>query len=708
MLIRIKFFIFFLIITSTLSASSFGYYLSEKEFLFPVKQDTVKKKLADTSFRIQADTLQKKSPPTDKPLTQPKDTSQLMKQAVKDSLLVKSDSIKVIEDTIPAIRDSMAIHYFYQSFDNFTLGKIYPLDTSLHGIQNYDPSYRAGTYYASLGNVGLPAKNLQFEPQINEGFNYVTSPLDIYTYRNKDVKYYRLFRPFTEIFYVMGPKKENNLRVLLTQNVSRGLTLGVRFKFINAPGIYQKQRSDNKNLYVTARYSTRNGRYGFVSNYIHDKLITQENGGLKSDSAFIFSLETNRALIDVNLQDATNTYKKGSVYFNQYFNLGKAPSITTDSLGNKIKHEGLPLGRLSHTLFIERKQFFFENVASDTLFFAGFDEILNKDNTFDSTSIVRIENQFQWSNINYKLHTKEMPLYLYFGIKQQHIKVSDTTSYQKINNLIPKAGISVFLFNSFRLKADAFYVMGDHNDGDYSLSARLSQQLGTKERNFGYLSFAGKISKQSPSYFYNLYRGNYLRWENDFTAENHLTLQASYSFKGIKASIKHQKFDNYIFMDQSAHPSQTEITQSVLSAALDLNMKYKDFTLDAHLVYQKPKSDSLLRLPELLGSVSINYTKALFKNATTIQPGIEVFYNTEYFADAYMPATRSFYLQDEKKIGGAIYADFYLNFTIKNTLFFFKYQHFNAAVTGYNYFQVPHYPMQDYAIKFGIIWRFMD
>ncbi|MCK4638509.1 MAG: hypothetical protein KAT33_03750, partial [Bacteroidales bacterium] len=61
-----------------------------------------------------------------------------------------------------------------------------------------------------------------------------------------------------------------------------------------------------------------------------------------------------------------------------------------------------------------------------------------------------------------------------------------------------------------------------------------------------------------------------------------------------------------------------------------------------------------------------------------------------------------------KKIGNYFYADVFLNFKIKRVLFFVKYQHFNAGFSGYNYYTVPHYPMQDAAFKFGISWKFYD
>ncbi len=699
MLARFKYIITVVILASTLLKPSFANeFMLESPSILSINQDTTKKKALKKDNRLQIpiaqDSIAKTKPVQDSLLSNLVDTNLA--------------HLPMMEDSIPGIQDSSLVQYFIANIDSFALGRIHNIDTSLYNRHNIDPSFGVGKYYASLGNIGLPAKDLIFRSKTSEGFNYVNSSLELYTYNNKDVKYYRVFRPFTDILYAMGPKKENTLRLIHTQNLSRGLNIGLNFKFINAPGSYQQQFSDNKNLYVTTRYSTRNGRYGFIANYIHDKLIVEENGGNKSDSAFKYSLEVNRALIDINLSDAQNTLKKGGFFLNQYFNIGKAPYIERDSLGKKKIHHGLPLGRITHSMQYERRQYIYEGVSADDEFYEGYDEILNTTSTFDSTSITKFENEFKWTNLGYDIQIEDKPIYMYFGVKHQHIEVVDTLSKQVFNHLIPKAGLSTFLFKSFRLKVNGYYVIGDHNDGDYSLNARLSQVLGTDKKNLGIINLRAEIAKQSPSWFYNLYHGNHFRWEEDFKAENYLNFEVKYSFKGITAGINYQKIDNYIFMDKTAHPDQTDLTQTIYTATLDYTKKIKDFNIDAHLIYQKAKSDSLLRVPEFIGHLSVNYTKSLFENATTIQPGIEIFYNTSYFADAYMPATRSFYLQNSDKIGNAVYADLYLNFIIKNTTFYFKYQHFNAALTGFNYYLVPHYPMHDYAIRFGLIWRFLD
>ena len=109
-----------------------------------------------------------------------------------------------------------------------------------------------------------------------------------------------------------------------------------------------------------------------------------------------------------------------------------------------------------------------------------------------------------------------------------------------------------------------------------------------------------------------------------------------------------------------------------------------------------------------MADVAIFVTLPLFKGATTIQPGISLYYNTSYYADAYMPALRSFYAQGNKEIGNFVYADIFFNFRIKRARMFFKYSHFNSLFGTYDYYMVPSYPMMDAGFRFGISWKFFD
>ncbi len=83
-------------------------------------------------------------------------------------------------------------------------------------------------------------------------------------------------------------------------------------------------------------------------------------------------------------------------------------------------------------------------------------------------------------------------------------------------------------------------------------------------------------------------------------------------------------------------------------------------------------------------------------------------YNTEYYADAYMPALRAFYSQQSYKTGNYPYIDAFVNIRVKRAKMFLLVEHLNAGLMNYDYFMVPSYPMPDRAIKFGIAWAFYD
>ncbi len=147
---------------------------------------------------------------------------------------------------------------------------------------------------------------------------------------------------------------------------------------------------------------------------------------------------------------------------------------------------------------------------------------------------------------------------------------------------------------------------------------------------------------------------------------------------------------------------------TVLNLHLGKVFNVGNFSFDTRIVYQKASKEEAIRIPEFIGDLSIYYTKALFKNASIVQIGIDFLYNTSYKAYAYMPATRSFYVQNNKTIGNYIYADVFLNLQVKRARLFLKYINLMSLFNMYDYYTVPSYPMQDDGIRFGVSWMFYD
>src|SRR5690554_6249188 len=84
-------------------------------------------------------------------------------------------------------------------------------------------------------------------------------------------------------------------------------------------------------------------------------------------------------------------------------------------------------------------------------------------------------------------------------------------------------------------------------------------------------------------------------------------------------------------------------------------------------------------------------------------------YRSGYYADAYMPATQQFYLQDDFNVFAYPVVDAFFNFRIKRTRVLFRYNHANSyAMRQPGYFVTPYYTGLNSMLDLGINWSFFD
>ena len=129
------------------------------------------------------------------------------------------------------------------------------------------------------------------------------------------------------------------------------------------------------------------------------------------------------------------------------------------------------------------------------------------------------------------------------------------------------------------------------------------------------------------------------------------------------------------------------------------------------IAFQQVHPD-VLSLPALAVSSS-NYIEHVFNFKSTEGKlktiiGFDLFYNTSYYANAYMPSMAIFYQQQEKQLGNYPYVDVFLNVRLKRVRFFMNYEHINSGWLEKNFFTTLHYPMDQRYLKIGISWTFYD
>jgi len=606
-------------------------------------------------------------------------------------------------------RDSTVVSFFYNDFEKIGQLNTHAYDTSLAGFQNYDPLYRKDRFAANLGNIGSNYRSLVPYPFTRaSGWDFGIHSFDAYMYLNDSVKYYKIFKTFTEVAYFQGPKKENTFHAIFSRNLYKSLNLGFDLRVNNAPGAYNRQKTNDINFVLTLQYITKNKRYGFISNFIFNRLKNYENGGIKYDTAFEQNVEKNRQAYQINLVSAQNRMKESGFYTKHYFNLSRHAKDENDTSFLKGRHA--ELGRLTYAFYFNRQVQNFLDDYQDTAFYENI--YINASTTRDSITIDRIVNELNWSNPTFKKDRKLRLLQLEAGIKQQYIHLTYTDSlvfqHRYFLQYIPKAALYFHPFSSLLLEAHGDYVLGDYNEGDFSMKVNLSTILGKQDRNAGTITLSGIYSLQQPGWYYNHYIGNNFKWDTAFNKQGLISGGFDYRFRFLNAGFNFNRITNYVYLDSTAHPGQFRNEFGYMYVYFNTDVNLWRFKIRTQLVYQTIQGTTVIRLPAFMGNLTVFYSQPLFKGAALLQPGMNFYYNTKYYADSYMPALRSYYLQDSKQIGNYLYMDVFINLRIQRARIFIAYTNWGSFFEGRNYFSSPHYPGQDAAFKFGVSWRFHD
>jgi len=604
--------------------------------------------------------------------------------------------------------DSNAILHFSNKLDIYSPLLLVPLDTTLIDFEAYDPLFKKTPFSASLGNVGLAYKNLEFDYLKTTGFDYGVHAFDAYLSNPEDILYYVNPRPYTEVSYVTGAKKEQLLSVKHDQRVLKRLTVGIDFDLINSLGTYQQQKSNNHNLALKTHFYTEDLRYGILANFTNGRINVEENGGILYDSIYEQDIEPSRSIIPIKLANASNKLRKSGVYLQQYFQLSqKSKSVRVDSTESERRRIKIRFGRISHSFNYKRNSLAYYDQAVDTLNYP----VIYQDSliTYDSVFFQHVENTFSWSNADYLNRINPQPFLILLGIKHQLAEVSDTLTKTTFSQFSPYGSIEISPAPFLDIKGSGSYVLsGEQYQGDFDLSAMATLQIMHTKPYKTTLNFEMNFDNHAAPYFFQHYYSNHFRWDNGFNKVKTNGISAFIAMSRLKAGFDIYKMKDYLYFGVDTLPKQYNQSIEVLKIYLNNQFKIGKFDVDGRFVYQKASVEEIIRLPEFMAYFTFTFNWRLFKGALHNRTGFDVYYYSKYFADAYTPATRSFYLQNEKEVGDFMHIDAFLNFNVKRTRFFLKFQNVLSGFGQRNFYTVPHYPLQDMAFKFGLSWRFHD
>lgn len=648
--------------------------------------------------------------------------------------------------TIPS--PSLPIDSTFVTYSNFHLDSIFLntskiVDTSIFEANVFEVLERNNEIFSTLSNTGLAHKSMRFNPIQPIGFDMSLPAYSIYIQNERNMISYQSVLPYSEVRYVMTPSdKEQHLNVRFGRQFAPRLFISFAINSELSPGIFTNSKILNNYIWINAHYFTKNQRYGVTAYYYRNKLEMQENGGIVNDDLYTSHTESDNSVIPTNLTNATNLIKSSGAGIEHYFNLLPQTTkvsveehlpqavdsliidslrFTNDSIIDSIgiryetKKRKFTLGRICHEFNYQRNQLFYNESSPSVAFYQPYDTLLNRSKTTDSTFVQAFRNTLKWNSLGYQKYNDDIPFFVYAGLTHGFYNVKsydyiedETILARNYQQLSVNGGIIVNLFRSTRITGQAELITLGYQIGDFQIKGQWKQYIGTSSRNWGQATFDVDIKRQSANWFEESYYSNHFRWNNQFKAATYLTFDLKYRYKSYCIGVKQTSIANMIYFGTDARPTQFDGMFSIREAYLSFYQRLWRFEMEGFASLQKSSNEAVIHLPLIQAKLKIGYSQPIFHKAATLHPSITVRYFTKYHADAYMPATRTFYLQNEVEIGNFPFIDLALALKVKKANIYVSYSNMFLLTGNYNSFIAPHYPMRDSRFFIGINWRLFN
>ena len=221
--------------------------------------------------------------------------------------------------------------------------------------------------------------------------------------------------------------------------------------------------------------------------------------------------------------------------------------------------------------------------------------------------------------------------------------------------------------------------------------------------------FWASYSSLSADYILSHFSSERLVWDNVLEKTGTLYLNLSYLYKDmIEAFLSYAELDKASYVDNDMRVRQTSVPTRLFQVGLKHDCRAGRFGFGGFALLQKASDDYAVRVPLFQARQTVYVEVDLFKGRLKTQFGLDLNYNTAYYADMYSPLLGCFVRQDEEKVGNYLYADIYINAKIDKCNLFLSLSHPYAGLLGYNYINTPLYPHEGLAFRWGLSWDLWD
>jgi len=622
------------------------------------------------------------------------------------SFLTTTAPAQILNDSTRNVYGTKTTKIYYEDDylrGNYQLRSVDTALTNLHQARNW---YHDTTFYQDLGNVGTAAKPILWRYPERIGIRLGKNTFDRYAYDPQKINYFDTKSPYTHLFYVQGQQGEQIFEAKHSRSIKNLANIGFAFERMSGNkqigAEYKESQLQHTGFVLFTHVQNKTGKYHLFSNYTFLDQDLVETGGIRlgsqatRDSVFLFEDAP------VWLDQAANQERRNNLHLTHFYTLAK----------EYIK--------VFHTLDFRHQynRYFDDALSQDTvlvppLLYPAYRVDITK--TDDRSLYRELENTVGITGNHplffYKLYAKRRDASLYLNTRSV---IDPIDSTRVIEGFRRKFGQN-FLGGEtqFKLK-DIFNITVN---AEYQL---FQDYLATASARVKFFTFSQSRSSYSPTAIQQHMVSNHFAWNNS-NFDNIIADRTAARVQGtlwrntINAEIARVNLQNYVVYNTNAVPQQLSNQLSFYTAFVHHHLALKNFHADHVLSYNRMTNAEEIRMPTWLVNSRFYYQGALFKNALYGQIGIETYVTDDYLADAYMPVTQQFYLQNQFSTPSSSFnprpypvVDIFITADIKSFNGFIKMSHVNQGFPQEGYFPTPYYPGLGRSFVFGIKWMFFD
>lgn len=595
-------------------------------------------------------------------------------------------------------------YYYYQHETDNTI----PIDTSLYDPYEYNfMDYFVWDYF-NIGNTGQAHYLTTFRPDFKAGFKDGMNAFNQYKYSLDRIKYYKSEKPYSEINYFIGSKRENIFGARLAQNIKNRFDFGVDFHRILSNGVYQDMRSKNGSFSLYGKFYSKNSRYQLSTAMVFNQLKAEENGGLVEDFVNNPNLkEPNKEFYTPILSPGLTRHKNFTIESTQsyFWGIEKTDSIS-DSLNIKRFY---PTFGIHHTFGTTKNTFEYIDNTADSSFYGDFFQAV--DSTFYRLYYHNISNKI---HLSYSGITQSNDSIFYrniqseAGIQHNNIELWQNRAEFTTNNLSVFALIqgNQLAKKKWNYALRTHYFLTGYNQHDLQLSAKFSYNFD----KWGYLSAYGVFDRQEAAWIEQSYFTNTFVWQNDFKKKQIVKTGLFYSNSSwnLTAGFDYFLINNHIYFNEDAKPIQVNNTIHYFRAYLQHQWDFKILHWKNEIGIQQSSNEAVLPYPLFYGKSNIYIQGKIFKGNMLAKIGAQLRYNTPFQIPSWQPLTGQFYIPNEANTKFTPVLDMYLSLKVRSLRVFVKANFLNEGLIQTNYLTATNYPDRGRTFVGGLIWRFFE